>query len=68
MIYKDVEFVIRAGLGRHEWTLLIYYPDNADLNATVSQFSGSLGDATASARRRIDGWMRRQRRKVRSSA
>jgi hypothetical protein len=26
--YEDVEFVIRAGLGRNEWTLLIYYPDN----------------------------------------
>ena len=22
--YEDVEFVIRAGLGRNEWTLLIY--------------------------------------------
>jgi hypothetical protein len=22
MIYEDVEFVIRAGLGRNEWTLL----------------------------------------------
>ena len=29
MTYEDVEFVIRAGLGRNEWTLLIYYPDNA---------------------------------------
>jgi hypothetical protein len=55
MIYEDVEFVIRAGLGRHEWTLLICYPDNVDRNPTVSQFSGSMGDATASARRRIDG-------------
>ena len=68
MIYKGVEFVIRAGLGRHEWTLLICYPDNVNRSPTVSQFSGSMGDATASARRRIDGWMRRQRRKARASA
>src|SRR3954451_164835 len=59
MIYEGVEFVIRAGLGRHEWILLISYPDNVDRSPTVSQFSGSMGDATASARRRIDGWMRR---------
>ena len=32
MTYEDVEFVIRVGLGRNEWTLLIYYPDNADSN------------------------------------
>ena len=68
MIYEDVEFVIRAGLRQHEWTLLIFYPDNVDGNPTLSQFSGSMGDATASARRRIDGWMRRQRRKARASA
>ena len=40
MTYEDVEFVIRAGLGRNEWTLLIYYPDNADGNPSVLQFSG----------------------------
>jgi hypothetical protein len=68
MIYEEVEFVIRAGLGRHEWTLLIYYPDNVDRNPTITQFSGSMGDAAASARRRIDSWMRRQRRKARASA
>ena len=28
MTYEDIEFVIRAGLGRNEWILLIYYPDN----------------------------------------
>ena len=61
MIYEGVEFVIRAGLGRHEWTLLICYPDNVGCSPTVFQFSGSMGDAAGSARRRIDGWMRRQR-------
>ena len=43
--YEDVEFVIRTGRGRNEWTLLIYYPDNADGNPTVLQFSGSRHDA-----------------------
>jgi hypothetical protein len=29
MIYEEVEFVIiRAGLGRNEWVLLISFPDN----------------------------------------
>ena len=64
MTYEDVEFVIRAGLGRNEWTLLLYYPDNADGNPSVLQFSGSRQDAIASARQRIDRWIRRQRRKA----
>ena len=30
MIYEDVEFVIRAGLGRNEWTLLsLFRPKQA---------------------------------------
>jgi len=53
--------VIRAGLGRNEWTLLIYYPDNTDGNPTVLQFSGSRHDAIVSTRQRIDRWIRRQR-------
>jgi hypothetical protein len=28
MTYEGIEFVIRVGLGRNEWSLLIYYPDN----------------------------------------
>ena len=35
MIYEGSHFVIRAGLGRNKWTLLIHYPDNADGNPTV---------------------------------
>src|SRR4051794_24116596 len=54
MTYEDdVEFLIRVGLGRNEWTLLIYYPDNADGN-----FSGSRYDAIALAHERIDRWIR----------
>ena len=42
MIYEGVEFVIRAGLGRHQWTLLISYPTTSTAVLTVSQFSGSM--------------------------
>jgi hypothetical protein len=60
MTYDDIEYVIRASPGRHEWTLLIYFSDNVPGNAKVIQFSGSL-------HRRIDSWMRRQRRKAREA-
>jgi hypothetical protein len=62
--YEDIKFVIRAGLGRNEWTLLVYYPDNVGGNPSIFQFSGSRDDAIASARQRIDRWIRRQRRKA----
>ena len=54
MTYEDIEFVIRAGLGRNEWILLIYYPDNGRGEPSVLEFSGSRDDAIASARQRID--------------
>ena len=56
MIYEDVEFVIRAGLGRNEWTLLSLFRQSKP-----SQASGSRGDAIATAHKRLDGWIRRQR-------
>jgi hypothetical protein len=61
MIYADVEFVIRASLGRREWTLLISFPDRTE--PSISQAGGSRGDAIATAHKRIDGWMRRKREK-----
>jgi hypothetical protein len=63
MTYESIEYVIRAGLGRHEWTMLISFPDKAE--PSVSQANGSRGDAIATAHKRIDGWMTRQRRKAR---
>ena len=39
MTYEDIELVIRAGLGRNEWTLLIYYPDNAPLRCAVQRIA-----------------------------
>jgi len=50
-------------LARHEWTLLISFPDKAE--PSVSQANGSRGDVIATAHKRIDGWMTRQRRKAR---
>ena len=62
MTYEGISFEIRAGLGRNEWTLLIAYPDRAE--HFVTQINGSRGDAIAAAHKRIDTWLRKQRRKV----
>jgi hypothetical protein len=63
MHYERVEYIVRAGLGREEWTLLIYFPDKApDSSPTVVKFSGSRDEAGAAARRRIDNWIKRQQR------
>jgi hypothetical protein len=61
MTYEGIEYAIRTGIGRREWVLLISFPDKAE--PSVSQASGSRGDAIATAHKRIDGWMRRQRKK-----
>jgi hypothetical protein len=62
MIYEGISFEIRAGLGRNEWTFLIAYPDRAE--HFVTQINGSRDDAIAAAHKRIDTWLRKQRRKV----
>jgi hypothetical protein len=62
MTYEGISFEIRAGLGRNEWTLLIAYPDRAE--PSVLQASGSRDDAIATAHKRIDSWLMRQRRKA----
>jgi hypothetical protein len=61
MVYEGVEYVVRASLGRDQWTLLIYFPDRAD--PTVVKFSGLRDEAGAAARRRIDNWIKRQKTK-----
>ena len=63
MNYEGIDYVVRASLGRDQWTLLIYFSDNA----TVVKFSGTRDEACAAARRRIDGWVKRQRLKQRVS-
>jgi hypothetical protein len=60
MIFEGVEYVVRASLGRDQWTLLIYFPDSAD--PTVVKFSGSRDKAGAAARR-SDNWIKRQKTK-----
>ena len=59
MTYEEIEFVIRAGLGRNEWVLLISFPDNIGGNPSVVNFSGSRKDALAEAKKRIDNWVKR---------
>ena len=58
MKYEGIEYVIRASLGRDEWVLLIYYGGND--KPTVVKFSGSRDAANATARQRIDNWIKRQ--------
>jgi hypothetical protein len=43
MTYEDMEFVIRAGLGGNEWTMLIYYPDNVDGPRPVPAAAAAYG-------------------------
>jgi hypothetical protein len=47
MTHEGIEYVIRAGLGRNEWTLLISYPDKPE--PSVSHAIGSRDDAIATA-------------------
>ena len=57
---------MRAGIvvtvTRTDRTLLIAYPDRAD--PFVTQATGSRDDAMAAGHKRIDTWLRRQRRKA----
>ena len=64
MIHKGIEFAIRAGLGRDQWTALIYYPSasNEGKNATVVRVSGTREKAEAAACGRIDYWLKNQRK------
>ena len=64
MIHKGIEFAIRAGLGRDQWTDLVYYPNatNDSKNATVVRVSGTREKTEAVARGRIDYWLKNQRK------
>lgn len=42
MTYEGIEFTIRAGLGRNEWTLLITYPDRAEPFVTQAISVGQI--------------------------
>ena len=62
MIHKGIEFAIRAGLGRDQWTALIHYPTNEGKNATVVRVSGSREKTEAVARGRIYYWLKNRRK------
>ena len=57
MTYEDIEYRIRAGLGRNEWVLLISFPDNIGGNPSVVNFSGTQNEAVAEAKKRINNWV-----------
>ena len=67
MTYEGIDYAIRAGLGRNEWVLLISLPDNVGGNPSVVNFSGSRNDALAEARKRINNWMKRLKKKRRAA-
>jgi hypothetical protein len=58
MVYRQIEYQLRAGLGRNEGVILVYYPDKADGKATVAKFRGTLEGANADARSKIGYWMK----------
>jgi hypothetical protein len=64
MHYEGIEYAVRASPGLDQWTLLIYFTQKGhDETATVIKFNGSREAAAGAARRRIDNWLKRQRRK-----
>jgi hypothetical protein len=68
MTHEGVEYVIRVGIGRNEWALLIYYPDKVDGKPVVAKFTGTREAANAVARRKIDNWLKEQKRSSASSS
>ena len=68
MTHEGIEYVIRVGIGRNEWALLIYYPDKTDGKPVVAKFTGTREAANAVARRKIDNWLKEQKRKARSAS
>ena len=63
MNYEGIECEIRAGLGRNEWAIVIYFPDARDAGSSVVTFQGTREEANSVARRRIRNWLNRQRLK-----
>ena len=52
MIYEQIEYQVRASLGRNAWVILIYYPDNAEGKPTTAKFTGTKAQAAGAARRK----------------
>ena len=64
MNYEQIEYQARASLGRNEWVILVYYPDSADRKPTTAKFTGTKEEAMGAARRKIDNWLKQQKRKA----
>jgi hypothetical protein len=39
MTYEGVDYVVRASLGRDQWTILIYFPNNPEVKPRRSNLS-----------------------------
>jgi hypothetical protein len=70
MTYEGIHFEVRAGLGRNEWTVAVYFPgaSKAVARSSVVRVQGAREEAVAVARRRIDGRLKRQKLNARASA
>ena len=44
MTYEGIEYAIRAGLGRNEWVLLIWFPDNVGGNLAALALAQVRGE------------------------
>ena len=55
MTYEGIEFVIRAGLGRNEWTVTIHFPDASEslARSSVVKVTGTRDEAIVTAQKRI---------------
>ena len=61
MIYEGIDYAIRAGLGRNEWTVTIHFPDASEslARSSVVKVTGTRDEAIATAQKRIEGWLTR---------
>jgi hypothetical protein len=64
MVYQQIEYQVRASIGRNEWVILIFYPDNAGGKSTTSKFTGTKEEAAGVACHKIDNWLKEQKRKA----
>ena len=53
MNYEGIEYVIRAGLGRNEWTIVISFPDASEplTWSSVISFQGTREEVNSEARK-----------------
>jgi hypothetical protein len=70
MNYRGIEYVIRTGLGRNEWSIVISFPEASEplARSSVVRFHGTRDEATSEALKRIRNWLKRQRQKSRPAS